>query len=223
MARSTSTSSTLNQRERDRILSHLDKLQRAHECGHRLLLNHARCLIEQRRTGRPAEGHLDSEEFATIAAEVVEAARDLETEARLVRPFHVRSEWARFDEYGIIADGQRSAFRSDSDFAQGDEQTDEQKWEDKVIKPMTGHHIAVIAAMDSLRRDLRATTPRGEPGRPRKYPAKLIMYVRKLKGQTPPLGWKEVYRKCKEKFPDINFPKRESFIQHMQRVFREGD
>jgi hypothetical protein len=75
--------------------------------------------------------------------------------------------------------------------------------------------------LEYLRRVLQATTPKGEPGRPPKYPTNLVDYVRGLRRVTPPTPWKEVIDKCKKRFKKVAYRKPASFKRHMQRLLAE--
>jgi hypothetical protein len=94
-------------------------------------------------------------------------------------------------------------------------------WEHEVIQPIQADHARVVAEMEELRRQLRGTAPRGEPGRKPKYPESVIKLVRKLLAQRK--VWKDVYQRCKEKFPKVDFPKkRASFVRAMQRSLADS-
>lgn len=184
-----------------------------------LLLAHARCLIEERRTLQPAEGFLDishNEECLQIVADLTTAAQDLESEAHLIRPFHVPREWARFAEYAIICDGQREAFPPYSTFTP----EDEQKWEEKVIKPMQKHHADIISAMEALRCRLRRVAPVGQSGRPLKYPKTLALAVRLRRRRKT---WPEVWEECKKKSQQVGEPlprKKSAFLRRVQAYIK---
>jgi hypothetical protein len=75
--------------------------------------------------------------------------------------------------------------------------------------------------LEELRSFLRETTPKGEPGRPSKYPPQLIGYIKKSRSGKPPTEWKEVLKACRERFPKVKYPKLDSFKRHMQRRIAE--
>jgi hypothetical protein len=77
--------------------------------------------------------------------------------------------------------------------------------------------------LNGLLRFLRRTKTKGPPGRRPKYPMKLVQFVNKLRAQKRPPTWKDVLPRCKERFPDVDYPKKlTSFKDHMQRLRREG-
>src|SRR5712692_3603698 len=70
----------LSQREKNRILAHIDNLQKAREAGHKFWLAHADCYFKQCATSRRASGRLEPGKLDTICAALNEAADDLEAE-----------------------------------------------------------------------------------------------------------------------------------------------
>jgi hypothetical protein len=78
--------------------------------------------------------------------------------------------------------------------------------------------------LEELRGFLERTTPKGEPGARPKYTQALVRFVRRLLARASRPDWREVFRECKNRFPDVAFPaKRDSFVRSMQRLIRQGE
>jgi hypothetical protein len=199
--------------ERRTARSFLDHLIRARNRPHEALLALAADFVAAdvmtwRRARGPAASQLATRLDALQAA-LATARRELRLVAgTLADRFPIPQTWADLEEVKHLLRGQREMlYQADI-------------WEREVIQPIKTDHARVVAQMEELRRLLRGTAPRGEPGRPPKYPAALVKYVKKLWARRPQPEWKEVYQKCKTKFPNVQLPKQASFIRRMQRLIR---
>jgi hypothetical protein len=73
--------------------------------------------------------------------------------------------------------------------------------------------------LDELEDQLCDRVPKGKPGSPPKYPEALIDLVGTLRMKS--VVWKDVWKTCKRKFPDVEFPEFDSFKRHLQRQMKQ--
>jgi hypothetical protein len=198
--------------ERRAALSFLGLLLQARQRAHEALLALASDFVAAdvaawRRAGTPSPSQLATR-LDTLQEALSAALAELRLMARtLADRCPIPETWAYLKEYEHLGRGQREKlYQADT-------------WKREVIQPIKTDHARVVAEMAELRRQLLGTAPRGEPGRRPKYPESVVNLVRRLLARGK--AWKDVYQKCREKYPQLNWPKCASFTRTMLRRLKE--
>jgi hypothetical protein len=195
----------LSPAERRTARRYLGELTQVRKRAHKALVALGDDVIAWRNAGTPSASHLE-----TLQAVLASAMGELRVVAEtLADRCPIPSEWARLKEFDHLLRGQREKLY----------QTD--IWEREVTQRMKDEHGAVIAQMGELDSALGRAGTLFHRGRTQKYSAKLVGYVKDLRSRTPQPKWKDVYRKCKKRFPRVKYPKCKSFIRVMQRLIAE--
>jgi hypothetical protein len=199
--------------ERRTVLSLLDHLLQARGKAIKALLALAYDFVADdvlawRRSARPAPPQLATrleslkEALATAQAEALLVARTLADRCP------IPETWAYLQkECEYLLRGQREKlYQADA-------------WEREVIQGIKTDHARVVAEMEELRRQLRGTAPRGDPGRPQKYPKTLALAVSLRRTRKT---WTEVWKECKQKSQQEGepLPRMESFVRRVQAFIK---